>query len=143
MDFFKDKVFQIGSNAGQNLKMSIDSMDAASLGLTDLKVDTDGDSGGVLTQEDADKAIGMFDDAIKKVSSQRASLGAKQNRLGHTINNLAVTQENLTAAESRIRSADIAKEMMVFTKHNILNQVAQAMLAQAMQTQQGILQLLK
>lgn len=140
---FTDKVFQIGANAGQNLKVSIGAMDTAGLGITDLKVDTNDSSGGLLTHEDASRAIGMFDEAIKKVSSERGKIGATQNRLEHTINNLATTQENLTAAESRIRDVDMAKEIMAFTKQSILSQVAMAMLAQAMQTQQGILQLLK
>ena len=140
---FKDKVFQIGANEGQNIKVSIAAMDTGSLGLSDLKVDASGTSGGILTQEGADEAISMFDDAINNVSSQRAQIGATQNRLEHTINNLATTQENLTAAESRIRSADMAKEIMLFTKQSILSQVAQAMLAQSMQMSQGILQLLR
>ena len=81
--------------------------------------------------------------AITKVSTYRAQLGAAQNRLEHTINNLKVTSENMTAAESRIRDTDMAKEMSAFTKNNILVQASQAMLAQANQTPQGILQLLR
>ena len=77
------------------------------------------------------------------VSAQRAELGALQNRLDHTINNLGVTTENLTAAESRIRDTDMAKEMMEFTKNSILVQAAQAMLAQANLIPQGVLQLLR
>ena len=81
--------------------------------------------------------------AINAVSTQRAALGALQNRLEHTINNIGVTTENLIAAESRIRDTDMAKEMMAFTKNNILVQAAQAMLAQANMVPQGVLMLLR
>ena len=81
--------------------------------------------------------------AINIVSEKRSNLGAVQNRLEHTINNLGASSENLTAAESRIRDVDMAKEMMEFTKNNILTQAAQAMLAQANQMPQGVLQLLR
>ena len=87
-------------------------------------------------------ALDTLDDAIKEVSAERATLGANQNRLEHTINNLTTTSENLSAAESRIRDVDMAKEMMEFTKNNILNQASTAMLAQANQMPQGVLQLL-
>ena len=86
--------------------------------------------------------ISKVDAALKAVSEERANLGAVQNRLEHTINNLGATSENLTAAESRIRDTDMAKEMMGFTKNNILMQAAQSMLAQANQQPQGVLQLL-
>lgn len=94
-------------------------------------------------QADANAAISIIDDAIETVSSQRSKLGAYQNRLEHTINNLGTSSENLTAAESRIRDVDMAQEMMAFTKNNILTQAAQAMLAQANQLPQGVLQLLR
>ena len=97
----------------------------------------------VSTQTGASAAIATINTAINKVSTQRAALGAVQNRLEHTINNLSVTSENLTAAESRIRDVDMAKEMMSFTKNNILSQAAQSMLAQANQQPQGVLQLLR
>ncbi|KEF40340.1 flagellin/flagellar hook associated protein [Schinkia azotoformans MEV2011] len=84
-----------------------------------------------------------MDNAITQISAVRSKLGATQNRLEHTINNLQTTSENLTASESRIRDADMALEMTEFTKNNILNQSAQAMLAQANQLPQGILQLLQ
>jgi flagellin len=87
--------------------------------------------------------ITSIDLAINKVSEQRADLGAMQNRLEHTIKNLDVSSENLQASESRIRDVDMAKEMMNFTKLNILNQAATAMLAQANQVPQGVLQLLR
>src|SRR5690625_1277610 len=88
------------------------------------------DSVNISVREAADQSIKVIDDAINKVSTQRSYLGAIQNRLEHTINNLGASQENLTAAESRIRDVDMAKEMMEFTKNNILTQAAQAMLAQ-------------
>jgi flagellin len=97
----------------------------------------------ISTQTSADAAITVIQNAIEKVSSERSKLGAYQNRLEHTINNLGTASENLTAAESRIRDVDMAKEMMEFTKNNILSQAAQAMLAQANQQPQGVLQLLR
>lgn len=104
------------------------------LGITDVDLST---------QEGASEAITSFDNAIQKVSEKRAYLGAVQNRLEHTINNLGTAAENLSAAESRIRDTDMAKEMMDFTKQNILMQAAQSMLAQANQQPQGVLQLLQ
>jgi flagellin len=102
-------------------------------------------SGGIdiSSQTSADTAIDTIDTAIKSVSDERAKLGATQNRLEHTIKNLDTSSENLQAAESRIRDVDMAKEMMEFTKNNILQQAAQAMLAQANQAPQGVLQLLR
>ncbi|MCY6483674.1 flagellinolysin [Clostridium aestuarii] len=97
----------------------------------------------VSTHENATAAIEIYDDAINQVSTFRSSLGAAQNRLEHTINNLNNTSENLTAAESRVRDVDMAKAMMEFSKDNILQQAAQAMLAQAKQAPQGVLQLLR
>lgn len=97
----------------------------------------------ISTQAAADQAITTINDALNKVSEERSKLGANQNRLEHTINNLGATAENLTAAESRIRDVDMAKEMMEFTKNNILTQAAQAMLAQANSLPQGVLQLLR
>ena len=109
-------------------------MDSASLSVAGLSVTT-------VTKANA--AITKINDAINTVSGYRADLGAAQNRLEHTINNLKVTSENMTAAESRIRDTDMAKEIAAFTKNNILNQAAQSMLAQANQTPQGVLQLLR
>ena len=127
---------QIGDTAEayNQLSVSISSMDSASLGINALTI---------ATQEDAGKAVKAINDAINMVSDVRGTLGATQNRLEHTINNLSVTTENMTAAESRIRDVDVAKEMMAYTKNNILVQSAQAMLAQANQTPQGVLQLLQ
>ncbi|GHH99992.1 flagellin N-terminal helical domain-containing protein [Neobacillus kokaensis] len=109
---------------------------------------TDGDSlkvGGVdiSTQAAANKAITSINTAIESVSAERSKMGAVQNRLEFTNNSLSTTAENLTSAESRIRDVDMAKEMMTFTKNNILSQAAQAMLAQANQQPQGVLQLLR
>ena len=87
--------------------------------------------------------LGRIEDAIEAIGTARATLGAYQNRLEHTVNNLGTTTENLTAAESRIRDVDMAKEMMEFTKNNILNQAATAMLAQANQAPQSVLSLLQ
>jgi flagellin len=139
---------QIGANEGQSLEISIGRMDssASGLALEDLKVAepiASGASGGLLTQAGADAAITTIDSAIKLVSEERSKLGAYQNRLEHTINNLTTTSENLTAAESRIRDVDMAEEMMKFTKNNILSQAATSMLAQANQMPQQVLQLLQ
>ena len=125
---------QIGDTQGQTITVSIDNMDAASLGI---------DTVDISTQTGAQAAITTIKAAIDKVSSQRGALGAVQNRLEHTINNLGVTTENITAAESRIRDTDMAEEMMAYTKNNILVQAAQAMLAQANTVPQGVLQLLQ
>lgn len=137
---FKTKTFHIGANAGQSINLSIDSMTA-----TSLKVNgTDAGTGiSISSQGKADSAITIINTAIATVSTERSKLGAVQNRLEHTINNLGATSENLTAAESRIRDVDMAKEMMAFTKNNILTQAAQSMLAQANQQPQGVLQLLQ
>ncbi|WP_077597169.1 flagellin N-terminal helical domain-containing protein [Oceanobacillus kimchii] len=106
--------------------------------------DTTGSFGiNISSRDQADAAITTLDEAIQTVSAQRSNLGAVQNRLEHTINNLGTSAENLTAAESRIRDVDMAKEMMEFTKNNILSQAAQSMLAQANQQPQGVLQLLQ
>lgn len=144
---------QIGANANENMDMSISAMDAVSLGLArqadhKTKITTPGvdAAGGVdvsSSQEAARVSIEVIDIAIRKVSEERSRLGAYQNRMEHTISNLGIASENLTSAESRIRDADMAKEMSEFTKTNIINQAATAMLAQANQLPQGILQLLK
>ncbi|HET7629640.1 MAG TPA: flagellin [Bacillales bacterium] len=125
---------QIGANISQNIAFTIGTMDASTLGVGSISL---------TTQASANAAISTIDAAIQDVSTQRAKLGALQNRLEHTINNLGTSTENLTAAESRIRDVDMAKQMMIFTKENILNQAAQAMLAQANQLPQGVLQLLR
>ena len=129
-------VFQIGANEGHNIILGIDDMSAAALGLTD-------ESLKATDQDSAERSIMIVDAAIHKVSTARASLGAVQNRLEHTISNLGVASENLTAAESRIRDADMAKEIMEFTKQQILMQSANAMLAQSNMIPQNVLQLLR
>lgn len=191
---FEDKVFHIGANSGQNIRLSIGDMGSDTLGVGQAYTVTAGEligadgstvlgtwqaaddtdpnnilpagyyNGGKLvlaadeelavgtkaaigidisTQAAADKAITTINNALNKVSEERSKLGANQNRLEHTINNLGATAENLAAAESRIRDVDMAKEMMEFTKNNILTQAAQAMLAQANSLPQGVLQLLR
>ncbi|ABS35292.1 flagellin N-terminal helical domain-containing protein [Clostridium botulinum] len=127
--------FQIGANSGQTIKLTIGSMDAKTLNVDKIKLDD--------TAANVTKQIATIDNAINSVSKERAKLGANQNRLEHTIANLDNSAENLQAAESRIRDVDMAKEMMNFTKTNILTQAAQAMLAQANQAPQGVLQLLR
>lgn len=127
---------QIGDTADSfnQLKVGIGSMSSAALGVD--KVD-------ISSQEGAAKAIDIIRNAIDRVSSQRASLGATQNRLEYTINNLDTASENLQSANSRIRDTDMAKMMMEYTKMNVLTQSAQAMLAQANQQPQSVLQLLQ
>ncbi|MFS0725887.1 flagellin [Paenibacillus sp. 1P07SE] len=151
--------FQIGANQNQTMSLGIEDVRANALGITGTAGQagfsaannvTDGTNNTVkeaaldiTTAAGAANAIQVFDNAISQVSSERSKLGAVQNRLEHTINNLGTSSENLTAAESRIRDVDMAKEMMEFTKNNILTQAAQAMLAQANQQPQGVLQLLR
>ncbi|MEG1819921.1 MAG: flagellin [Oscillospiraceae bacterium] len=122
-----------GTSKGQ-VALNIETMDSASLGITAAVIDT---------QDNASTAIAAIDTAINTVSMQRADLGAMQNRLEHTVNNLGTTAENLTSAESRIRDVDMAAEMMQMTKNNILNQASTAMLAQANTMPQSVLQLLQ
>lgn len=146
-----DVDLQIGANASEKLSLSLGVMDAASLGIarnadysTLLTAGVNAVVGvNVSTPEAARLAITAFDHAIGLVSAERSKLGAFQNRLEHTVTNLQTANENLTSAESRIRDTDMAKSMTEYTKNNILNQAGQAMLAQANQLPQGILQLLK
>ncbi len=161
--------FQIGANSGQSMTITVEDMRANALGISgDGSVGTVKANNGsvasytaianvnsgsdnknvefaldVTTSEKASAALSIINDAIERVSAQRSQLGAFQNRLEHTINNLGTSAENLVASESRIRDVDMAKEMMEFTKQNILSQAAQAMLAQANQQPQGVLQLLR
>lgn len=138
-DGSKELVSQIGANAAQEMRISIDDMRAVALNLKS----TDGDPLSVKTKGEAAASIKLVGMAFEKVSKQRSKLGAYQNRLEHTINNLQTSAENLTASESRIRDVDMASEMITFTKYNILNQAATAMLAQANQLPQSVLQLLQ
>ena len=133
--------FQVGANSGadQKISVAIGDMQAAALGvgaLADLGTLADGAAG-------FDTNLDAVDAAIKTVSEQRADLGAVQNRLEHTVNNVNVAAENLAASESRIRDTDMAKEMMSFTRAQILSQAGTAMLAQANQAPQGVLSLLR
>lgn len=125
---------QVGANKEQLIGFSMDNMRSRELGLGGV---------GVATAEDAQEAIGRVDEAISRVSSQRADLGAVQNRLEHTIASTDNTAENLQAAESRIRDVDMAKEMMNLTKLNVLQQASQSMLAQANQAPQQVLSILR
>jgi flagellin len=127
-------VFQIGANEKEDMGVYVGDMSTRSLGLNKVLV-TDRDS--------ASRSITVIDSAIDRVSSQRGNLGAYQNRLEHTINNLTTASTNLTAAESRIRDLDMAKEMMNFTKLNILMQAGNSMLAQANQLPNAVMQLLR
>ena len=168
---YANKQLQIGANQSQTLTVSIGDMRAASVAadgtvgsgalnlatssgssttqITLVYIDTNGQlktttayAATVTSQADAQNAIKTFDDAINTVSTERAKLGAYQNRLQHTIANLGVAAENLTAAESRIRDVDMAQEMMNFTRYQILTQAGTVMLAQANMTPQAVLRLL-
>ena len=132
----KDLTLQIGDTSEKfnQLQVSINDCHVDALGLTDMRISD---------QDSAAKALNSIKSAINYVSDVRGTLGATQNRLDHTINNLSVMQENIQDAESTIRDTDVADEMMAYTKNNILIQSAQAMLAQANQVPQGVLQLLQ
>ena len=136
---YKDSLsfnLHVGADADMTNKITvnIDSMNSAGLGVKGIKADT---------EQDATYAIDAIADAISTVSSQRSALGAVQNRLEHTINNLDNVVENTTSAESRIRDTDMAEEMVNYSKNNILAQAGQSMLAQANQSNQGVLSLLQ
>ncbi len=131
-----DIKIQIGQEAGQTLALT-----TANFSISQVAAAVSSWTLGSATG--ASTVLGSIDDVINLVSKARSYLGANQNRLENTINNLNITTENLTAAESRIRDVDMAKEQMAFTKNNILTQASQAMLAQANQLPQGVLQLLR
>ena len=130
---FTGKNLQVGSLSGQKIDIAISNMNASSLGVSGLKVSSFDQAGAAMTAIQA---------AIDTVSTQRSKLGALQNRLEHTINNLDTTAENTQSAESRIRDTDMASEMVQYSKNNILSQAGQSMLAQANQSNQGVLSLL-
>ncbi len=130
---FTSKNLQVGLLSGQKIGISISNMDAKSLGVSGLSVSSFTSAGSAM------KAVQA---AIELVSTQRSKLGALQNRLEHTINNLDTASENTQAAESRIRDTDMADEMVEYSKNNILAQAGQSMLAQANQSNQGVLSLL-
>ena len=119
----------IGANTGQTLNLSINAMDATSLGVSGLSVST---------FDEANVAISVIDTATQTVSAERGKMGAEENRLEHTINNLTTSSENITSAESRIRDVDMASEMANYTKLSVINQAATAMLAQANQLPQQV-----
>lgn len=129
-----EATFQVGANSNQTISISIGDMRAEALGVKNVDL---------TTAEGSQEATATIQAAIEKVSTERAGLGAVQNRLEYTISNLDNTTENLTSAESTLRDVDMAKEMMTFSKNNILNQAAQAMLAQANQQPQNVLSLLR
>ena len=127
---------QIGANENQGMFVGISSMNAAALGVNNIDI-------AVANGSVASAQLSALDSAITAISEQRAHLGAYQNRLEHTIRNLDVSHENLSASESRIRDADMAREMMQLTQNNVLGQAAISMLAQANQAPQNLLQLLR
>ena len=131
---FSGKNLQIGALSGQKISVSIGKMNTAFLGIDSLKMSSFSAAG---------KAMEAIQAAIDKVSTQRSTLGALQNRLEHTINNLDTTSENTQSAESRIRDTDMASEMVEYSKNNILSQAGQSMLAQANQQTQGVLSLIQ
>lgn len=132
--------FHIGANMDQRTQVYIGTMSASALGLRSA-----GDESIMSLEkpDEANRAIGTLDEALKKINKQRADLGAYQNRLEKTVSGLDVGAENLQASESRIRDTDMAKEMVSFTKDNVLSQAGTAMLAQANQSSQNVLSLLR
>ena len=131
---FQSKNLQVGSISGQKIEINISNMNASSLGVSGLSVSSFSAAGASMRKVQS---------AIDIVSAQRARLGALQNRLEHTIANLDTASENTQAAESRIRDTDMAKEMVTYSKNNILAQAGQSMLAQANQSTQGVMSLLQ
>lgn len=134
---------QIGANSGQEMYLGINSMKASDLSIVQTKEGKEGDALEVTNQASAAMAINAYDMAIQKVSTERAKMGAVQNRLEHTIQNLDTASENTQTAESRIRDTDMAEEMVNYSSSNILSQAGQSMLAQAKNSTQGILSLLQ
>ena len=130
---FSSRNLQVGALSGQTIKISVTKMSASNIGVSGLSVSSNVKAG---------QAMSKIQLAIQSVSSQRSKLGAIQNRLEHTINNLNTTSENTQSAESRIRDTDMASEMVEYSKNNILQQAGQSMLAQANQANQGVLSLL-
>ncbi len=131
---YTGKYLQVGANENEHMEIEIDEMTASGLGVDSLDVNSHTAAGTSMTS---------IQEAIQTVSEARSELGAKQNRLGYTINNLENYSENLTSAESTIRDTDMAAEMTNYTKNNILQQAAQSMLAQANQSTQGVLSLIQ
>jgi flagellin len=132
--------FHIGANMDQRVRVYIGTMTASALGVRNLG------NGQIMSLENADSAnrgIGIIDEALKSINKQRADLGAYQNRLTHAVGGLNIGAENLQAAESRIRDTDMAKQMVEYTKNQVLSQSGTAMLAQANQSSQQVLSLLR
>ena len=132
--------FHIGSNMDQRTQVFIGTMTSTSLGLKELGSET---VMSLAAPDDANRAIGTLDEALKRLNKQRADLGAYQNRLEHTVNGINIGAENLQAAESRIRDTDMAAQMVEFTKNQVLTQSGTAMLAQANAQSQNVLSLLR
>ncbi|MBQ0003749.1 MAG: flagellin [Treponema sp.] len=132
--------FHIGANMDQRTQVYIGTMSATALGLKNLGDET---KMSLAAPDDANRAIGTLDEALKKINKQRADLGAYQNRLEKTVTGLDIGAENLQASESRIRDTDMASEMVDFTKNQVLSQAGTAMLAQANQSSQNVLSLLR
>ena len=132
--------FHIGANMDQRVQVYIGTMSAQALGIRDIGTE---EKISLATPEDANRAIGTIDEALKKINKQRADLGAYQNRLELTVKGLDVSAENLQASESRIRDTDMASQMVEFTKNSILTQAGTAMLAQANSQSQNVLSLLR
>lgn len=133
-DAYRTYNIQAGANIEQSIGLKISKLSTTRLNI----VNTD-----LTSHETAGKAITVIHDSIERISKERSSIGAYQNRLEHTMQNSSNTSENLQSAESRIRDLDMAVEMVKFSKHNILEQASQAMLSQANQSPQGVLNLLK
>ena len=131
---FTSKNLQVGATSGQTIVISVTKMSASNIGISGLSVSNNANAG---------QAMSKIQLAIQSVSAQRSKLGAIQNRLEHTINNLEATSENTSSAESRIRDTDMASEMVEYSKNNILQQAGQSMLAQANQQTQGVVSLLQ
>ncbi len=145
---FSNKQLQVGAVAGENMSITISSMSATRLfgakgSVIAANTSTTGNKLNMFSHAKAASAMSLITSAIKTVSAARSLLGAKQNRLEYTIDNLENYSENLTSAESQIRDTDMATEMTNYTKNNILQQAAQSMLAQANQSTQGVLSLLQ
>ena len=132
--------FHIGSNMDQRTQVFIGTMSAMALGIREIGSE---EKLSIATPEDANRAIGTIDEALKKINKQRADLGAYQNRLDLTVKGLNIAAENLQASESRIRDADMASQMVEFTKNSVLQQAGTAMLAQANTQSQNVLSLLR
>lgn len=132
--------FHIGANMDQRMQVYIGTMSATALGIREIGTE---DKISLSTPEDANRAIGVIDEGLKKINKQRADLGAYQNRMEMAVKGLNVSAENLQASESRIRDTDMARQMVEFTKNSVLQQAGTAMLAQANSQSQNVLSLLR